>query len=160
MWLTVHSQVVHILRTPSLQLPGPPAVTRPCRRPSVLLSQASLLFSPFYLLSLLYFSLLFSSLESLISICSLYFLSLHPAAATKALFLSVHWRLVWNRTHARCSALRDRLTAHWGKQDRAGVRKKMREGGILNGQERIKERRKVGGSLVGQIRLTEQGGQR
>ena len=44
-----------------------------------------------------------------------------------------------------------------GKPDRAGARKKMRERGILNGQERIKERRKVGGSVVGQIRLTEQG---
>lgn len=62
-----------------------------------------------------------------------------------------------SRTHARCSALRDRLTDHWGKRDRAGVRKKMRERGIPNGQERIKERRKVGGSMVGQIRLTEQG---
>lgn len=31
----------------------------------------------------------------------------------------------------------------------------MREKGILNGQERIKEQRKVGGSMVRQIRLTE-----
>lgn len=62
---------------------------------------------------------------------------------------------MWSHTHARCSALRDRLGACGGKLDRAGVGKKMREKGILNGQERIKEQRKVGGSMVRQIRLTE-----
>lgn len=59
----------------------------------------------------------FPLLDSLISISSLSFPPLHPAAVTKALFLPIHWRLVWSRTHARCSALRDRLTAHWGESE-------------------------------------------
>ncbi len=86
----------------------PPALPPPfC---STLSSFLSILFS-----FLLVFQSPFSLLDSLISISSLSFSSLHPAAFTKALFLSIHWRLVWSRTHARCSALRDRLTAHWGK---------------------------------------------
>lgn len=161
MWQTVHSQIIHFLRTPSLQLPGPPAVARalPPPLPSNSLKLSSSVHPSISFPSCISVSF-YPFLAPLISISSLSLPSLHPAAVTKALFLSVRWRLVWSRTHARCSALRDRLTAHRGERDRAGARKKMREGGILNGEERIKERRKVGGGMVGQIRLTERGRRR
>lgn len=96
----------------ALRTPPTPSCCRPTlppfSLPTLLSFLLTLLFSS---CSLVYFFILLDS----ISVSSFSFPSLHPAATTKALFLSIHWRLVWSRTHARCSALRDRLAAHWGE---------------------------------------------
>lgn len=129
------SQIIHSLQTLSLQLPGPPAADDPRCHPHVLLHP------------LLSSSCISLSLLSLSEISYLHLFPLLQQLPKPYFYLSVGG---WSEPHpCRCSALRDSLTAHRGRQDRALEGKKMREKGQLNEQERFKERRKVGGSMVG-----------